>query len=148
MLNKSLRQRAVLDIVRQGSIASQEELQRALRKRGFKVTQATLSRDIRDLGLVKTPDGYALPQGEDGGMLALPPVKRLVREFVLDARPAQNLLVVKTIIGSAQPVAAALDEQDWDEVVGTIAGDDAILIVCPDKEAAKRIAERIEEMLG
>jgi transcriptional regulator of arginine metabolism len=148
MLNKSLRQRAVLDVLRQGSIANQEELQRALRKRGFKVTQATLSRDIRDLGLVKTPAGYALPQGEDAGMLALPPVKRLVREFVLDARPAQNLLVVKTIIGSAQPVAAALDEQDWEEVVGTIAGDDAILIVCPDKEAAKRVAVRIEEMLG
>jgi transcriptional regulator of arginine metabolism len=148
MLNKSLRQRAVLDVVRQGSITSQEELQRALRKRGFKVTQATLSRDIRDLGLIKTPAGYALPQGEDAGILPLPPVKRLVREFVLDARPAQNLLVVKTIIGSAQPVAAALDEQDWEEVVGTIAGDDAILIVCPDKEAAKKIAERIEEMLS
>jgi transcriptional regulator of arginine metabolism len=148
MLNKSLRQRAVLDVVRQGSITSQEDLQRALRKRGFKVTQATLSRDIRDLGLVKTSAGYALPQGEDAGMLALPPVKRLVREFVLDARAAQNLLVVKTIIGSAQPVAAALDEQDWEEVVGTIAGDDAILIVCPDKEAAKKVAERIEEMLG
>jgi transcriptional regulator of arginine metabolism len=63
-------------------------------------------------------------------------------------RPAQNLLVVKTIIGSAQPVAAALDEQEWEEVVGTIAGDDAILIVCSDKEDAKRIAARIEEMLG
>jgi transcriptional regulator of arginine metabolism len=67
---------------------------------------------------------------------------------VLDARPAQNLLVVKTIIGSAQPVAAALDEQEWDEVLGTIAGDDTILIVCPDKEAAKKVAMRIEEMLG
>jgi transcriptional regulator of arginine metabolism len=148
MLNKTLRQRAVLDVVRQGSIANQDELQRALRKRGFRVTQATLSRDIRDLNLIKTAAGYALPQGEGPAGLALPPVKRLVREFVLDARPAQNLLVVKTIIGSAQPVAAALDEQEWDEVVGTIAGDDAILIVCPDKEAAKKVAMRIEEMLA
>jgi transcriptional regulator of arginine metabolism len=148
MLNKTLRQRAVLDVVRQGSIANQDELQRALRKRGFRVTQATLSRDIRDLNLIKTAAGYALPQGEGAAGLALPPVKRLVREFVLDARPAQNLLVVKTIIGSAQPVAAALDEQEWDEVVGTIAGDDAILIVCPDKEAAKKVAMRIEEMLA
>jgi transcriptional regulator of arginine metabolism len=80
--------------------------------------------------------------------LALPPVQRLVREFVLEVRPAQNLLVVKTIIGGAQPVAAALDEQEWSEVVGTIAGDDAILIVCPDKDAAKKVAARIEEMLG
>ena len=79
---------------------------------------------------------------------ALPPVQRLVREFVLDVRPAQNLLVLKTIIGSAQPVAAALDEQDWGEVVGTIAGDDAILIVCPDKNAVKRVASRIGEMMG
>jgi transcriptional regulator of arginine metabolism len=147
-MNKSLRQRAILEAVRQAPVANQEDLQRALRKRGFRVTQATLSRDIRDLALIKTPAGYALPQGEGGAAVALPPVKRLVREFVLDARPAQNLLVVKTIIGSAQPVAAALDEQEWNEVVGTIAGDDAILIVCPDKEAAKKVAARIEEMLG
>ena len=137
-----------MEVVGQEPVANQEDLQRALRKRGFKVTQATLSRDIRDLGLIKTAAGYALPQGEASASVALPPVKRLVREFVLEARPAQNLLVVKTIIGSAQPVAAALDEQEWEEVVGTIAGDDAILIVCPDKDAAKKVAARIEEMLG
>jgi transcriptional regulator of arginine metabolism len=147
-MNKALRQRAVLEVLRQGAIASQEDLQRALRKRGFKVGQATLSRDIRDLNLSKTAAGYALPQGEGGAGLVLPPVQRLVREFVLDVRPAQNLLVVKTIIGSAQPVAAALDEQEWEEVLGTIAGDDAILIVCPDKDAARKVAGRIEEMLG
>jgi transcriptional regulator of arginine metabolism len=148
-MNKALRQRAILDALRSsGPMESQEDLQRALRKRGFRVGQATLSRDIRDLNLSKTAAGYTLPQGEGAAVLALPPVKRLVREFVLDARPAQNLLVVKTIIGSAQPVAAALDEQEWDEVVGTIAGDDAILIVCPDKEAAKKVAARIEEMLS
>ena len=148
MMNKALRQRAVLETLRQGPVANQEGLQRALRKRGFKVGQATLSRDIHDLNLSKTAAGYALPQGEGAAGLALPPVHRLVREFVLDVRPAQNLLVVKTIIGSAQPVAAALDEQQWEEVVGTIAGDDAILIVCPDKDAAKKVAARIEEMLG
>ncbi len=148
MMNKALRQRAILEALRLGPIASQEELQRALRKRGFRVGQATLSRDIHDLNLSKSANGYALPQGEGAGGLALPPVQRLVREFVLDVRPAQNLLVVKTIIGSAQPVAAALDEQEWDEIVGTIAGDDAVLIVCPDKEAARKIAARIGEMLG
>jgi transcriptional regulator of arginine metabolism len=129
-------------------VANQEELQRALRKRGFKAGQATLSRDIRDLGLSKTKAGYALPQGEGASGLALPPVQRLVREFVLEVRQAQNLLVVKTIIGSAQPVAAALDDEEWEQVVGTIGGDDTILIVCPDKEAAKKVAGRIEEMLG
>ncbi len=147
-MNKSLRHRAILESLRHGPIANQEDLQRALRKRGFRVGQATLSRDIRELNLSKTAAGYTLLQGDSAAGVALPPVQRLVREFVLDVRPAQNLLVVKTIIGSAQPVAAALDEQEWEEVVGTIAGDDAILIVCPDKDAAKKVAARIEEMLG
>jgi transcriptional regulator of arginine metabolism len=148
MMNKTLRQRAVLEALRHGPVVNQEDLQRALRKRGFKVGQATLSRDIRDLNLSKTSAGYAAPQGEGVSGLALPPVQRLVREFVLDVRPAQNLLVLKTIIGSAQPVAAALDEQDWDGIVGTIGGDDTILIVCTDKDAAKKVSLRIEEMLG
>src|ERR1700692_2999224 len=91
IMNKTLRQRAVLDVLKHGSIASQEDLQRLLRKRGFKVGQATLSRDIRDLNLSKTSHGYSLPQG-DGAGIALPPVSRLVREFVLDVRCAQNLL--------------------------------------------------------
>jgi transcriptional regulator of arginine metabolism len=147
-MNKTLRQRAILDSLRHGSFASQDDLQRILRRRGFKVGQATLSRDIRDLNLSKTHHGYSLPQGESAVAVALPPVSRLVREFVLDVRSAQNLLVVKTIVGSAQPVAAALDEADWAEVVGTIAGDDTILIVCPDKEAAHGLTGRIEEMLG
>jgi transcriptional regulator of arginine metabolism len=147
-MNKTLRQRAVLDVLRHSSIASQEDLQRVLRRRGFKVGQATLSRDIRDLNLSKTSHGYAVPQNETTAGLALPPVSRLVREFVLDIRTAQNQLVIKTIVGSAQPVAAALDEADWSEVVGTIAGDDTILIVCPDRDEARRLAGRIEEMLS
>jgi transcriptional regulator of arginine metabolism len=147
-MNKALRHRAVLEALKHGPVANQEDLQRALRKRGFKVGQATLSRDIRELNLSKTGAGYALSQGEGSAGLTLPPVQRLVREFVLDVRPAQNLLVVKTIIGSAQPVAAALDEQEWEGVLGTIAGDDTILIVCPDKDAGRKVAARIEEMLG
>jgi transcriptional regulator of arginine metabolism len=147
-MNKALRQRAVLEALRQGPVANQQDLQRALRKRGFRVGQATLSRDIHDLNLSKTVAGYTLPHGEGAAGLALPPVQRLVREFVLEVRPAQNLLVVKTIIGSAQPVAAALDEQEWEGVVGTIGGDDTILIVCPDKDAARKVAARIEGMLG
>ena len=113
-MNKSLRQRGILELLRQGPVASQEDLQRALRKRGLRVGQATLSRDIRDLRLAKTADGYSLSQG-DASVPALPPVSRLVREFVLEVRPAQNLLVLKTSVGSAQPVAAALDEEEWPE---------------------------------
>jgi transcriptional regulator of arginine metabolism len=148
MMNKTLRHRAILDVLQQGTIASQEDLQRALRKHGFKVGQATLSRDIKELNLIKGSDGYSLPEGENSSSLTLPPVSRLVREFVLDARAAQNLLVIKTIVGSAQPVAAALDGEEWPETVGTIAGDDTILIVCLDKEGAKKLAHRIEEMLA
>jgi len=148
MMNKTLRQRAILDALKHGTFASQEDLQRAMRKRGFRVGQATLSRDIRDLNLSKTARGYSASHGDNGVGLALPPVSRLVREFVLDIRTAQNQLVVKTIVGSAQPVAAALDEAEWPEVVGTIAGDDTILIVCPDKEDARKLASRLEEMLG
>jgi transcriptional regulator of arginine metabolism len=147
-MSKPLRQKAILELLYQGPVPSQEDLQRALRKRGLRVGQATLSRDIRDLGLVKSGRGYVLPQGDFSSEPALPPVSRLVREFVLGVRPAQNLLVIKTTVGSAQPVAAALDDENWPESVGTIAGDDTILIVCPDKKAANRLATRTQEMLA
>jgi transcriptional regulator of arginine metabolism len=147
-MSKPLRQKAILALLERGPVASQEDLQRALGKRGFKVGQATLSRDIHDLHLVKTETGYARPQDDTVSEPPLPPVSRLVREFVLEVLPAQNLLVIKTTVGSAQPVAAALDSEDWPEALGTIAGDDTILIVCPQKKAAARIASRIQEMLA
>ncbi|HWZ81532.1 MAG TPA: hypothetical protein VNW47_02845 [Terriglobales bacterium] len=147
-MTKLARQKAILEIVQQGTVASQEHLQRALHKRGCEVGQATLSRDLHELNLVKTPDGYARMQAGPAAEPALPPASRLVREFVLDVRPAQNLLVIKTAVGSAQPVAAALDAESWPETVGSIAGDDAILIVCPDTKAAARLAARIREMLA
>lgn len=147
-MSKPLRQKAILALLEQGPIASQEELQRALHKRGLKVGQATLSRDIHELGLVKTGSGYA-PSGPDSSFTPVgPSVSRLVREFVLAVRPAQNLLVIKTTVGSAQPVAAALDDEEWPEAVGTVAGDDTILIVCADKKAAARLAARTQEMLA
>lgn len=147
-MNKPLRQRAILELLERGPVPSQEDLQRILNRRGFDVGQATLSRDIRDLGLVKTSEGYTVAQGDNSAEAALPPVSRLVREFVLSIRTAQNLLVIKTSVGSAQPVAAALDGEDWEEAVGTIAGDDTILMVCPDRRAAKRLEGRIQGMLG
>lgn len=148
MSSKALRQKTILGVLDDGPVASQEDLQRALRKQGIRVGQATLSRDIREMGLVKSGEGYALPAGEAPIDPALPPVSRLVREFVLDVRAAQNLLVIKTAVGSAQPVAAALDSEEWPETVGSIAGDDAILIVCPTRRAATKVAARIEGMLA
>jgi transcriptional regulator of arginine metabolism len=147
-MSKPLRQRAILELLERGPVPSQEDLQRILNRRGFDVGQATLSRDIRDLGLVKSSEGYAVAQGDSSSEAALPPVSRLVREFVLSTRMAQNLLVIKTSVGSAQPVAAALDGEDWAEAIGTIAGDDTILMVCADRKAAKRLEHRILGMLG
>jgi transcriptional regulator of arginine metabolism len=147
-MNKTLRQRVILELLKHAQVASQEDLQRVLRKRGIKVGQATLSRDIRDLGLSKTAQGYALSHGDGPSAPALPPVSRLVREFVLEVRLAQNLLVIKTSVGSAQPVAAALDDESWPETVGTVAGDDTILIVCPDDKDANKLGARIQEMLA
>jgi transcriptional regulator of arginine metabolism len=145
-MSKPLRQKTILEVLERSSVSSQEDLQRALSKRGLKVGQATLSREIHELGLVKTGSGYVLP-GEALSEPALPPVSRLVREFVLEVKAAQNLLVIKTTVGSAQPVAAALDGQDWEEAIGTIAGDDTILMVCSDNRGAKALAARIQEIL-
>ena len=146
-MNKASRQKAILEILRKEAIASQEDLQLALKKKGFDVGQATLSRDIRELGLVKSADGYGTPQGSATAEPALPSMARLVREFVQEIRLAQNLLVIKTTIGSAQPVAAALDGEQWPEVVGTLAGDDTILVICPDKKTAASLAARIRGLL-
>ncbi len=147
-MNKPARQEAILGLVAQQRIASQEDLQRALNHRGIAAGQATLSRDIHALGLVKTEEGYTVRQGGVASEPVLPPVSRLVREFVLHVRSAQNLLVLKTTVGSAQPVAAALDSQKWPEQIGSIGGDDTILIVCVDKRSASSLGKRIERMLA
>jgi transcriptional regulator of arginine metabolism len=145
-MSKLARQNAILELVRQEPLASQDELRRKLLRQGFKVTQATLSRDIHELGLVKAPNGYGQPHAMDAEPAA-PGVERLARDFVLDVRQAQNLLVVKTTPGSAQPVAVAMDQEGWPESVGTVAGDDTILVIAPDKKAAGKLAARIREML-
>jgi transcriptional regulator of arginine metabolism len=147
-MSKLSRHKAILELLDETAVTSQEELQRLLRRRGFDAGQATLSRDIRELGLAKTSGGYSIPGGEAAAESDLPSVSRLVREFVTSVRAAQNLLVTKTSVGSAQPVAAALDGENWPEAIGTIAGDDTILIVCEDKRSAGRLAGRIQEMLA
>jgi len=145
-MSKLSRQKIIQDIVAKKTVTSQDDLRLFLSRRGHAVTQATLSRDIHELGLVKTPDGYSfLP--DDRGKGHLVSVERLVREFVLDAKAAQNLVVVRTSAGSAQGVAAALDAESWPEVVGTVGGDDTILIVSPDAKHASTLVRRIREIL-
>lgn len=147
-MSKLSRHQTILELLDNGPVANQDELQRLLHRRGIDAGQATLSRDIRELGLVKSAEGYSLPGREAALEADLPSVDRLVREFVTSVRAAQNLLVTKTSVGSAQPVAAALDSEHWPEAVGTIAGDDTILIICESNRAAGRLADRIQGMLA
>jgi transcriptional regulator of arginine metabolism len=118
----------------------QEELATALRTIGIPATQVTLSRDIRELGLVKTADGYRQTSAEIAP--AGPGVETLVGEFVLDLRLAQNLLVLRTPPGHANTVAVALDNAEWPEIAGTIAGDDTVLVIAPDQKTAEALRTR------
>lgn len=114
------------------------------------MTQATLSRDIHELQIYKGPNGYALPSGNGRHeeTEVLPDVEEILRGFGLKVKQAQNQLVLFTAAGSAQPVALAIDHEDWPEVVGTLAGDDTILIICPDQRRAGVLAERLEKIIG
>lgn len=148
-MSKLARHAAIRDALNSHSISNQDELRRVLYKRGHRVTQATLSRDIHELGLIKTADGYQFPASEEGsGSSWLPSVERLIHEFVYEAKTAQNIVVVKTSAGSAQPVAAALDAEGWPEVVGTVGGDDTIFVVAPDNKGAEKLLSRIKELLA
>ncbi len=144
-MTKLARQQTIVELAHEGPLPNQQELVKVLGRRGFQVTQATLSRDLNELRLVKTSEGYILPNG-DMPAEPLPAVSRLVREFVREVRRAQNLLVVKTVPASAQPVAVAIDAEGWDEVVGTVAGDDTILIITPNNKKARMLQSRLEGM--
>lgn len=146
-MSKLARQQLIVELDHQGPLPNQNELSRQLARRGFQVTQATLSRDMTELRLVRTPEGYTLPQAEKTTeTIPVPGVSRVVREFVREVRRAQNLLVIKTISGGAQPVAVAIDAEKWDEVVGTVAGDDTLLIIAGSNQSARRLHARLGAM--
>jgi transcriptional regulator of arginine metabolism len=98
--------------------------------------------------LSKGPDGYSLSNGGDAEEDSLPGIREVLGGFGLEVRQAANLLVVITTTGGAQPIAAGMDYEDWPEVVGTIAGDDTVLIICPDVEQATQLKKRIEGHIG
>ncbi len=143
-MNKSYRQGQILKLIRTRRLHTQGDLARELGAAGISATQVTLSRDIRELGLLKTAEGYAqvAPEPVPG-----PDVATLAREFLLDARLAQNLLVLRTPAGYANSLGAALDGADWPEVTGTLAGDDTILVVAPDAKTAKKLHTKFLEFL-
>lgn len=149
---KQDRHNAIRELVGNSLINSQDELRRKLRRRGFAVTQATLSRDLHELHLFKGASGYALPNGNGAAVAeedddSPPGVAELMETFGLRSRQAMNLVVIGTVMGGAQPVAAALDYEAWPEVVGTIAGDDTVLVICQDLRLAAEVQTKLRKML-
>ena len=128
-------------------ITSQDELRRRLGQLKLHVTQGTLSRDLQELRLVKTISGYRPLAAVAEETPSLPTLARALREFLLDIRPAQNLLVLKTPPSGAQPLAAAIDSEHWKEIAGTIAGDDTVLIVTPTHHACETLRRKLEELV-
>lgn len=145
---KTQRHNAIRDLLVKTSVTNQDELRRKLAKSGIHVTQATLSRDIRELKLMKGPGGYALPTFTIEAESDEPELGAVIENFGLEVRQAQNQLVFLTTTGGAQPIAARIDDADWPEVVGTIAGDNTVLIVCPDNRRAAALKTRLETYLG
>jgi transcriptional regulator of arginine metabolism len=139
-MNKAFRQGQILKLIRGKRIPTQDDLARELKDSyGIETTQVTLSRDVRELGLLKTPEGYR--QVENAPARA--DVAAVAGELLRDARVAQNLLVLRTSPGNANALAVALDKEDWPDVVGTIAGDDTILVVAPDASAAQKLRAKL-----
>ena len=148
---KQLRQRAIRDLVEQRPIRTQQELAAALRERGFRTTQATISRDVTELGLIKAGrsgmQAYAIPprlreadtSGEDR-------IRTLLQDMPVEIREAGTMLVLKTLPGSAHPLAAALDRARWPEVAGSIAGDDTVFVAFSDRGALGRVKRRLMEL--
>lgn len=138
-MTKNYRQGQILKLIRAKRINTQDELARELKEVGIDTTQVTLSRDVRELGLAKTNDGYVEILPDPTG----PDLATVMAEYLLDVRLAQNQVVLKTSSGSANSLAVALDQEDWAEVAGTVAGDDTILVVCWDNQRAKAVQERL-----
>lgn len=142
-MSKSYRQGQILKLIRARPVSTQEELAHELKKLGIPATQVTLSRDIRELRLVKTQEGYREISAEESG----PDFTTLASEFLQDVRAAQNLVVLKTAPGHANSVAVALDQEGWPEVVGTVAGDDTILVIAPNNATAQAMRKRFLALL-
>ncbi|MDX1493885.1 MAG: arginine repressor [Longimicrobiales bacterium] len=146
-MSKRSRHQQILQIIRTHRVTSQEGLRELLLEKGTEVTQATLSRDIRELRLVKVPgaDGvgfYSVPEEWD----STPPLESLLPTLFHSADGVDNLLLVRTMKGGAQTVAAGIDWEEWPEVLGTLAGDDTILIILREASQRSTVQERLEEI--
>jgi transcriptional regulator of arginine metabolism len=137
-MNKSARQRQILDLIRQQEVHTQHELASLLEAQGIEATQVTLSRDVHELGLVKGPRGY-----QSG--VAMNAAASIFRQFFVTAEAAQNLVVIRTTPGNAMTVARAIDEERWPEIIGTVAGDDTILAVTAGRSEAAAVTKKLLE---
>jgi transcriptional regulator of arginine metabolism len=146
-IGKTFRHGQILRLVTDQRIANQEELRRRLATQKLRVTQATLSRDLQELRLVKTHDGYKTAAALPEESAPLPHLARALSEFLLDIRPAENMLVLKTPPSGAQPLAAAVDGAKFPEIAGTIAGDDTVLIITPNKKTRLSLQKKIEDLV-
>ena len=145
---RSARQAKILEIISHKEIETQEELCEELNALNYVVTQATISRDIRDLHLFKVAGiekKYRYAYINDGESEISPKMKNLFRECVVSVRAAQNLVVIKTLTGNGANAGAVVDKLNYAEVVGSVAGDDTLLIVCEDNNGANAVVERINE---
>jgi transcriptional regulator of arginine metabolism len=151
---KHKRLNAIRELVGHGQVANQDDLRLKLVGLGFEVTQATLSRDIHELRLSKGPGGYSFANGSNGGSAGAavednspPSVAEMIESFGMRVKQAMNQVVVGTVTGGAQPLAAALDHEGWSDIVGTLAGDDTVLVICPDIRRASEVEARLRIML-
>src|SRR5262249_18392576 len=142
-MNKSFREGKIQKVIRGRNVHTQEELAAALEEVGVQATQVTLSRDIHELGIVKTLEGYREVETLDEPPAGAVDAQRAASEFLRDIRVAQNLVVLKTDPGGASPLAEVLDHAPWPEVVGTIAGENTVLVIAPDHRSALRLQERL-----
>ena len=145
------RREAIVELLGERRVASQDELAKLLRQRGIRATQATLSRDLRSLGIGRVPTDagprYVLP-GPSRDVVDTRRRQIELETFVHDLRVIGNLVVVRTPPGNAHGVARCLDLLGWDEVAGTLAGDDTVLVVATTPAAGKKFRQRLESLVG
>lgn len=147
MSDKQERQHAIREIVTTAAVASQDALRRALLRKGWDVTQSTLSRDLRELRLARIVDGHGRPRyafPESGAGEALARLERMLPELLTGVEGVQALVVARTMKSGAQPVAEALDQLEWPDVAGTIAGDDTVLIICRSSSGRARVLRKLK----
>jgi transcriptional regulator of arginine metabolism len=142
------RRTQIVNLLRTHPAVTQEELRRKLARRGIQVTQATVSRDLEELGLVKTRSGYRLPEAGEPSAPVQPTLQVILKEFLREVGQASNLVVLKTYPGNAHSVAAVLDAQDWAEVVGTVAGDDTVFVAAPSARQAAQVRKKIQALVA